>query len=59
MENLIKELDGLKIEQRVVLKEKNLNVPKLNEINKRMFEIREILKQHKIKEREENGLYIY
>lgn len=59
MENLIKELDELKIEQRMVLKEKNLNVPKLNEINKRMFEIREILKQHKIKEKENNGLYIY
>ena len=59
MENLIKELDELKIKQRIVLKEKNLNVSKLNEINKRMFEIREILKQHKIKEKENNGLYIY
>ena len=56
---LLKELESLKVEQKKVLKEKFLNVAKLNKINKRMFEIREQLKRLKIKETDEIGLYIY
>ena len=56
---LLKELESLKIEQKKVLKAKFLNVAKLNKINKRMFEIREQLKRLKIKETDEIGLYIY
>lgn len=56
---LLKELAQLKAEQKQVLKERFLNVAKLNTINKRMFEIREQLKRLKIKETDEIGLYIY
>lgn len=59
IDKLLKELETLKGEQRQLLKERFLNVPKLNIINKRMFEIREQLKQSKIKETDSNGLYLY
>lgn len=59
MEELNEKLQGLKIEQKKILKEKNLNVAKLNEINKEMFSIRQEMKRLKIKETDEIGLYIY
>lgn len=59
MEELIKELDELKEQQRKLLKSKILDVPAINKVNKRMFEIREELRKYKVKEREEQGLYIY
>lgn len=59
MEELIKEFEQLKEQQRKLLKSRVLDVPALNKVNKRMFEIREQLKRLKIKETDEIGLYIY
>ena len=61
MENinaLLQEKEQLKQEQQQILKAKFLNVEKLNKVNKRLYEIRQILHKHKIRENQQEEYYI-
>ena len=55
---LLEEMADLKAKQKAIIRARFLDVAELNKVNKRLYDIRQVLHKHNIKENQQEELYI-